>query len=104
MEKRNLCGRPWRTNPRRHREAERLQNQRWRPGHHSEAKETYPPLLGPHDGCPAPFSLGLRHLIGGHVAMESQDMHDHVFRHHGIATWRLQFAEWDLRQFWMSDE
>ena len=35
--------------------------------------------------------------------METQDVHDDIFRHHRIAARRFHFAKRDLRQFWMFD-
>src|SRR3974377_1927531 len=104
MENGNLCGPPRRANPRRDLEAERLQHQRRRFGHHSEAQKTDAPVLGPDDRCPAPFSIDLSRMISRHVAMETQNVHDDIFSHHWITAWRFHFTKWDLRQFWMFDK
>ena len=48
--------------------------------------------------------LRLRRLIARHVAMQTQHVHDDVFRHHRIAARRLDLAERDLRQLRMLDE
>ena len=104
VEDRDLGGLPRRAHPGGDLEAERLQHQRRRLGHHAEAQEADAPLLGPDDRHPAPFPIGLGRLVARHVAMEAQDVHDDVFRHHRIAARRLDLAERDLRQLRMLDE
>ena len=104
MKNRDLFGLPWRADPGGDLEAERLQHQRGRLGHQSEAEKADAPLLRPEDRCPAPFPVRLRRLIGRHLAMETQHMHDDILGHHRIAARRLHLAQRDLRQFGMLDD
>ena len=60
--------------------------------------------FGPHNRCAAPLPVGLSRLIPGHVTMQTKNMHDDVFRHHGIAAGRLDLAERCIWQLWMVDK
>src|SRR5438045_6421312 len=104
MEDGDLRGLTWRANPPRDWKAERFQDQRGRPGHHPEAEKADAPLLGPSDRHSDPFAPCLRRTIAGHVAMQTQNVHDHVFGHHRIAARRLYLAKRDLRQLAMLDD
>src|SRR6516164_10357009 len=56
--------------------------------------------FGPHNRCAAPLPVGLSRLIPVHVTMQTKNMHDDVFRHHGIAVGRLDLAERCIWQRW----
>jgi len=92
------------SHPGRDGEAERFQHQRRRLPHQPVAKKTDAPFLGPNDPYPAPFPVGLGRLIGRHVAMKPQYVHDDVFGHHRIAACRLDLAEPGLRQLRVTGE
>ena len=60
--------------------------------------------FGPHNRCAAPLPVGLSRLTPGYVTMQTKNMHDDVFRHHGIAAGRLDLAERCIWQLWMVDK